>query len=213
MEAINVQEYQRLNESITLCMDACRRLIPQLAQVQQTVAQLTLPFGATQGFQAQVGQTPWANVDPITAAIIQQQLQTQRNLYGAGMVNPMAAIASGWNVPYAAQMGFGNVPGVYGFGGQVPGFGLGAHLAGMGVGGPGMHPFHMQGLGVQHPIAAGIAAQSLGMPWLAQNLFGAGIGAQQPFGAQFGQQLGVPGIGGYPFASTQTQAGQYAGRV
>lgn len=63
MDATSIQEFQRLNESITLCIDSVRRLLPQLAQVQQTVAQLTLPFHA-QGLgvypQTGVPYSPWA---------------------------------------------------------------------------------------------------------------------------------------------------------
>ena len=63
METTNVQEFQRLNESISMCLEAVRRLVPQLAQAQQVMAQMTLPFGqgiAAGGYTHGVGNNPWA---------------------------------------------------------------------------------------------------------------------------------------------------------
>jgi len=90
---MNVQELQRLNESITVCVEACRRLATHLQQVQQTMAQMSLPWA---------GQH--AGIDPLTLLALQA-----RN--AAPWLGQFAQ-------PYAPFTGFGQ-----GFGGIGQGFG------------------------------------------------------------------------------------------
>ena len=100
-QQVNVQELQRLNDAITLTMDAIRRVAPQIAllqqaQQQQAFAPQAFPFTGPPtlgipgiGYGAQVGfGQPW--VTPQTLGMMGQPLGT------LGMIDPiMAAYVQG----------------------------------------------------------------------------------------------------------------------
>jgi len=164
METTNVQDLQRLNESITVCMEACRRLAVHLSQVQQTIAQTTMPWlnaGA---------QIPF--IDPLTALQIQARAQFApwAHLGGIGLGN----------------VGFGGIGGIgggTGFGG-IGGYGH--------YGVPfGMNPLHS--LFAQSPLSS-LFGQNVPYAGglFGQGLFGQNAPWGVPFGAQtqYAQQAG-----------------------
>jgi hypothetical protein len=110
LEQVNVQELQRLNDAITITMDAIRRVAPQLAWIglQQSwqpahpLAQLAYsqqPFGVQHPFG--IGQSPFG---------IGQQLGLGQSPFGIGQ-----------------QLGFGQSPFGIGHYGVQP-FGVGQQL-------------------------------------------------------------------------------------
>ena len=60
-QQVNVQELQRLNEAIALCMDTLRRVAPQLGQVQSVLAQIGAQIPALGPQLSPLSQIPpWA---------------------------------------------------------------------------------------------------------------------------------------------------------
>ena len=123
-EQVNVQELQRLNEAITLTIDAIRRTAPQLSQLQQQV----LLGGITPnvfgyGAAAQPGVPGFGiGVDPLTAYLHAQQAMMRGfsplgpvggfgvqgmsplapfSPFGYGALHPGAAIA-GWPTTFGS---------------------------------------------------------------------------------------------------------------
>jgi hypothetical protein len=84
-QQVNVQELQRLNDAITVTMEAIRRVAPQLALLQQQQLQQLYglqqqpPFGMQMGIPFGLGGVQ----DPITAQLLQHQ--ALRNLYQQGL--------------------------------------------------------------------------------------------------------------------------------
>jgi hypothetical protein len=166
-QQVNVPELQRLNEAILLTMDAIRRVAPHLAQ------QVPFPMMGIGGPQ----------IDPITAAYLQHQVQQQalRAMYGGGygQIFGQPWGQSQWGQPVWQTIGqhpllqqllqqhlyqqhlFGQQP----FG-QVP-FGIGAQYPQL---------FGQQGVGQQ-------------LPWQQLGQVPFGFGTQFPVGQQYGSPV------------------------
>jgi hypothetical protein len=159
-QQVNVQELQRLNDAITMTMDALRRVVPQLALLQQQQLQQLSPFG--------FGQMPFLGApmgmglgqDPLSAAYYYAQQQALRNLY-------------------PQQLGFGQ--GISQFG--VPQYGASQFgIPQLGIGQLGVpqlgHPFQQQ---LGHPFQQiGTPWQQMGVPW-QQPQISPYVNMQRPF--------------------------------
>jgi hypothetical protein len=170
-QQVNVQEIQRLNDAITITLDAIRRVAPQLAMLQhQQLMQQMSPFGGVGG------QLPY----------VLQQLLGQQSPFGG-----MGQYGFGSQMPFSGigQQGFGGI-GQQGFGG-----------IGQQLGGIGQHvlPYLLQHLVTQqqqqvpyglHHLLSQLGQQGvggMGMPW--QQQFGMPLPQQMsPFGNVGGQR-------------------------
>jgi len=176
-QQVNVPELQRLNEAILLTMDAIRRVAPHLAQVQLPLIGLGGP-----------------TIDPVTAAILQQQAQQQalRAIYAQQQWGQPTWGQQTWGQP-VWQQAYGQNPLQHLFGQQLGQQMLPQHLF--------AQPFVQQGFGGQFPVGQQYP-----------QMFGqAGIG-QQPY-AQFGGQIPWQSPFGVPFGGQFPVAQQYASPV
>ncbi len=175
-QQVNVQEIQRLNDAITITLDAIRRVAPQLAMLQQQqLMQQMSPFGIGMGQvpygvgQQQLGQFP----------ILQHLLNQMQYGGGVGQFPILQQLLSQFGG--GGGGGIGQHPLLQQLMSQMPygGGGIGQHLFGMGG-----------GFGQQ--FGGGYGQQFGGVPWQQQ--------MQQPWGVPW-QQQGSPfgNIGQRPF--------------
>lgn len=112
-EQVNVQELQRLNEAITLTIDAIRRTAPQLTQLQQQVMLSGVPMHPLFGAATHQGVPGIGfGVDPLTAAY----LHAQSMMRGVSPFSPtpgfgmpgMSPISQFSPIPQLSPFGFGS---------------------------------------------------------------------------------------------------------
>ncbi|HZS39406.1 MAG TPA: hypothetical protein VFF06_21385 [Polyangia bacterium] len=107
-QQVNVQELQRLNDAITMTMEAIRRVVPQLgvlSQLQNPYSQLGVPqlgFG-----------NPW-QADPLTQAYVQGHAHALRHILsqvggGVGLPGVPQQFGAPWQQPqqYGVPQQFG----------------------------------------------------------------------------------------------------------
>jgi hypothetical protein len=145
-QQVNVQELQRLNDAITMTMDALRRVVPQLAmlQQQQWFAQQQMPFG--------IGQLGMQQDPMLAAYLYHHALRSQQGIGG-----------------YGPQLG-GFGPQLGGFGPQLGAYGpqLGAYGPQLGAYGPQLGAYGPQ-LGGYGQISPWQQQQpQFGIPWQQQ---------------------------------------------